>query len=192
MTYKIILDIFNWTRLCQINYDRKFKESIDSISHNYFFQILDKKNKTKINDSRVILGGLRYTPFAIGLLLKSLPMPWTLDKQLDLFIHDSKSLIIINACTNNFPEFLSSLWSIFWILNRKEKINRKYFQRINFPLFDDDEESFNLGKKSISNQKKVLEASIYLDNHIKTWLCSSEVFCQHSKSSKKKSSAIQR
>ena len=181
MSQEIISKIFNWTKFCQNKYERKFQESIYLKKSNSFPKNLNKKNAIDLTDSRIYLGGLRYAPFSISLLLKNLPMPWTINNAIKLLIHDSKSLVIIETSNKTIPEFLSAFWNIFWILNRQEKINRKYFKRINFPLFDDDENSFDIQKRLSSNKSKILEINKYLENSLRICLCLAENICQHSR-----------
>ncbi len=139
MKKNIILKILKWTNFRQKKYKKKFKKYKIFFENNQILETNLEKDQDKVIDSRIYLGSLRYIPFSILSLLKNLPAPWKTNSFLPLIIHENKSLLIMESNTNILPEFSSTLWNLIWVLNRKEKINRIYFQRVKIPLFDDEE-----------------------------------------------------
>jgi len=168
MDKKFIFRIFRWTRFCQKKYEKKFSVLLIFSGGKKNPQQIPKKIKFNQDDYRMYLGILRYIPSSISSLLKNLPVPWTKDKNIGSIIHDSKLLIILDTNDVIIPEFSSTLWSLIWVISRKEKINRIFFNRINFPIFDDDEIlDYNMNFKKSEN--KTLNWDKYLENHFKTW-----------------------
>ena len=169
MQEKTILEIFNWTKLCQQRYKKKFKELLSFTNTSLFFLKINEIGKNIKIDFRIYLGGLRYTPLSIASLFKNLPVPWKINENLNLIIHNTKSLLILETNNRTISEFSSALWCQIWILNRKEKIKRVHFQRINLPFFDDEEkfsDYIDFGKNKIN----LLKLDKYLKNHFKLGL----------------------
>lgn len=171
MKKNIILKIFNWTNFRQKKYKKKFKKYKTYFENNQILEKNLKRDQDKVYDSRIYLGSLRYIPFSILSLLKNLPAPWKTSDFLPLIIHENKSLLIIESNTNILPEFSSTLWNLIWVLNRKEKINRIHFQRIKFPIFDDEEIWNDLKILKNTNNSSLL-ISRNLEEYLKLWFCS--------------------
>ena len=170
MTENYISRIFYWTNFCQRKYKKKFKKYNKNHENFKNFEKITEDNQDKVFDSRVYLGSLRYIPFSILSLLKNLPSPWESNNSLPLIIHENKSLLIIQSNSNILPEFSSTLWNLIWILNRKEKINRINFQRVNFPPFEDEEYWTDLKLPKDFNISSLI-VSKNLENYLKVWFC---------------------
>lgn len=186
MKKKIILKIKFWTQINQKKYEKKFKKSIIYYKNNQVSSKNANKNKIDQDDYRIYLGGLRYIPFSISSLLKNLPTPWAINKDLGSLVHSSKCLNILNPNNVIIPEFSSMLWSLIWILNRKEKINRIYFHRLNFPIFDDDDEVLTNSMDFINLKTTYIDFNKHIQTIFKSWFCSGQINCSHCKDRNKK------
>jgi hypothetical protein len=171
MKKDIILKILNWTNFRQKKYKKNFKKYKIFSENNQIIEKNLEKDQNKVYDTRIYLGSLRYIPFSILSLLKNLPAPWKANNFLPLIIHENKSLLIMESNTNILPEFSSTLWNLIWVLNRKEKINRIFFQRVKFPIFDDEEIWNDLKILKNTNNSSLL-ISRNLEDYLKLWFCS--------------------
>ena len=162
MNKNLIILIKVWTLINQKKYEKKFRKSLIYCKNNQISKKNINKSKNYQGDYRIYLGGLRYIPFSISSLLKNLPMPWAIRKDLGSLVHCSQSLKILNPNNVIISEFSSMLWSLVWILNRKEKITRIYFHRLNFPIFDDDDEVLN----NLIDIKKIKTDYLNCNEHV--------------------------
>ncbi|CAF4806629.1 unnamed protein product [Rotaria socialis] len=71
----------------------------------------DMTNRKFRHDKRVYLDVLKYMPYAVLKLLENMPMPW---------------------------EHTRNIRGTIWIMMRREKRDRRHFQRMRFPPFDDE------------------------------------------------------
>ena len=184
MNRTLISNILFWTSFSQKKYKKKYKKL--SNRRQYFINMQKTDKKIEKKDYRIYLGSLKYTPLSVASLLKNLPMPWGINENLGILVHESKSLLLIHKNNKIIPEFMSSLWNLIWLLNKKEKIKRLFFNRINFPIFDDNENFHNyenFKKKKINS----LTLDNYLEDNFNTTFCSLEILCQHYRHVKKKS-----
>ena len=183
MSRTLISNILFWTGFSQKKYEKKYKRLTN---HRQYFRNMQKTDKKiEKKDYRIYLGSLKYTPHSVASLLKNLPMPWGINENLGILVHESKSLLLIHKNNKIIPEFMSSLWNLIWLLNKKEKIKRLFFNRINFPIFDDNENFHNyenFKKKKINS----LALDKYLEDNFNTTFCSLEILCQHYRHVKKK------
>ncbi|CAK8993265.1 Pre-mRNA-processing-splicing factor 8 (Splicing factor Prp8) [Durusdinium trenchii] len=95
-------------------------------------------NKYKM-DRRVYLGALKYVPHAVYKLLENMPMPWEQVRNVKVLYHMTGAITFVNEVPKVIEPVYIAQWSSMWIMMRREKRDRKVFQRLRFPPFDDEE-----------------------------------------------------
>nr|UXY88510.1 splicing factor Prp8 [Cryptomonas curvata] len=142
-----------WTLKQQQKYTNNFKNFLkkNNIGNNNYYRIQIKN----INlDKRILIGSLKYIPYVIFCLLKTIPMPWEKSKTISIIRHISDSLIISKDQNYTFELLFLSQWSTLWMMTKKFKIYRKNFVKVRFPITDDEEfldksEQFFIGELSL-------------------------------------------
>nr|UXY88006.1 splicing factor Prp8 [Cryptomonas curvata] len=135
--------IVRWTLILQQKYTKLFKNYMKDYKFTknmyendfivQFFQI----------DKRILIGSLKYIPYMIFCVLKTIPMPWEKTKLVYSIKHISGSLIISNDQSFTFDLLFLSQWSTLWMMTKKYMIYKNDFLKIRFPLFDDEEKIRN-------------------------------------------------
>ncbi|CAH6720476.1 pre-mRNA-splicing factor 8 [[Candida] jaroonii] len=90
-------------------------------------------------DKRSHLGSLKYIPHAIIKLLENMPQPWEQSKEVKVLYHITGAITFVNEVPKVIEPVYRAQWGATWQAMRKEKRDRKFFKRMKFPPFDDEE-----------------------------------------------------
>lgn len=99
----------------------------------------DMSSKKFKHDKRVYLGALKYIPHAILKLLENMPMPWEQTRDVQVLYHITGAITFVNETPKVVPCIYNAQWATTWIMQRREKRDRRHFKRIQLPPFDDEE-----------------------------------------------------
>ena len=96
---------------------------------------------------RVIhISALRYLPYAILKLWENIPMPWELERRVNVVFHTAGALTLITDTPHVIPPVYAAQWGAMWRRMRKEKSLRAHFLRAQLsPVFDDEEPPIDYG-----------------------------------------------
>lgn len=90
----------------------------------------DMSNKKFRQDKRVYLGALKFIPHAIYKVLESMPMPWEQVREVPVLYHITSAVTFINYIPRVIEPVFVAQWSTMWIMQRREKRDRKHFKRM--------------------------------------------------------------
>ncbi|GKA25697.1 pre-mRNA-processing-splicing factor 8A [Tanacetum coccineum] len=99
----------------------------------------DMLSKNYRRDKRVYLGALKYVPHAVYKLLENMPMPWEQVRNVKVLYHITGAITFVNEIPWVVEPIFMAQWGTMWIMMRREKRDRRNFQRMRFPPFDDEE-----------------------------------------------------
>lgn len=99
----------------------------------------DLSSRTVAADKRSHLGSLKYMPHAIIKLLENIPQPWELTKEVKVLYHITGAITFVNETPRVIEPVYRAQWGASWQSMRREKRDRKFFKRMRFPPFDDEE-----------------------------------------------------
>jgi pre-mRNA-processing factor 8 len=99
----------------------------------------DMSSKKFRHDKRVYLGALKFVPHAVFKLLESMPMPWEQVRDVPVLYHVTGAISFVNETPRVIEPVYIAQWSATWIMQRREKRDRRHFKRMRFPPFDDEE-----------------------------------------------------
>lgn len=88
---------------------------------------------------RLAIGGMKYAPHAILKLFENMPMPWEEKRKVKVLYHVAGVLTFINEVPRVVPPLYIAQWAATWRVMRREKRDRQFFNRVRFPIFDDEE-----------------------------------------------------
>ena len=84
-------------------------------------------------------------PHAILKLLENMPMPWEQERIVKVLYHITGAITLVNEVPRVIEPVFIAQWSTMWIMMRKEKRDRRNFNRMRFPTFDDEEPPLDYG-----------------------------------------------
>ena len=90
-------------------------------------------------EKRSILGALRYMPHAIFKLLENMPQPWEAYREVKVAYHVTGAITFVNETPRVIEPVYYAQWATAWLQMRREKRDRRHFQRMRLPAFDDEE-----------------------------------------------------
>ena len=99
----------------------------------------DITSKDHKQERRLYIGAMKYMPHAILKLLENMPMPWESRREVNVAYHVSGALTVVTDTPRVPPPVFHAQWAAMWVEMRRQKKLRRNFQRVSFPLFDDDE-----------------------------------------------------
>ena len=99
----------------------------------------DLSSKKFKQDKRVYLGALKYIPHAVFKLLENIPMPWEDIREVDVLYHMTGAISFVNEIPKTVEPIYQAQWGTMWVMMRREKKDRRLFQRMRFPPFDDED-----------------------------------------------------
>nr|UXY87508.1 splicing factor Prp8 [Cryptomonas sp.] len=157
--------LIKWTKINQKQYVKNFKNTFKANPR------LNLLNIKTMPDKRILLSSLKYIPYVLFCLLKTLPMPWEKKNERNILYHNSGTLAFIKDHSFSFEILFLSQWSTLWILTKKQRVFRKDLIKIHFPIFDDEEPvddivQFFANSQSISSLRDSYPLSLYV---IKNW-----------------------
>ncbi|KAJ0680789.1 putative PRO8NT domain, pre-mRNA-processing-splicing factor 8 [Helianthus annuus] len=91
------------------------------------------------HDKCVYLGALKFVPHAVFKLLENMPMPWEQVRDVKVLYHITSAVTFVNEIPWVVEPIYLAQWGTMWIMMRREKMGRRHFKRMCFPLFDDEE-----------------------------------------------------
>jgi pre-mRNA-processing factor 8 len=103
----------------------------------------DMSSKRYRQDKRVYLGALKYVPHAVFKLLENMPMPWESAREVQVLFHITGAITFVNELPRVIEPVYLAQWGATWTMMRREKRDRKFFKRMRFPPFDDEEPPFD-------------------------------------------------
>jgi pre-mRNA-processing factor 8 len=103
----------------------------------------DMSSKRYRQDKRVYLGALKYVPHAVFKLLENMPMPWESSREVQVLFHITGAITFVNELPRVIEPVYLAQWGATWTMMRREKRDRKFFKRMRFPPFDDEEPPFD-------------------------------------------------
>jgi pre-mRNA-processing factor 8 len=105
----------------------------------------DMSCKKYRQDKRVYLGALKYVPHAVFKLLENMPMPWEQVRNVKVLYHITGAITFVNEIPKVIEPIYTAQWATMWIMMRREKRDRKHFQRMKLPPFDEEEPPLDYG-----------------------------------------------
>ena len=99
----------------------------------------DMSTRKYRTDKRVYLGALKYVPHSIAKLLENMPMPWEQIRYVKVLYHITGAITFVDEVPRVIEPVFIAQWATMWTMMRKEKRDRRHFQRMLFPPFDDEE-----------------------------------------------------
>jgi pre-mRNA-processing factor 8 len=174
------MKIKQWTLFLQKNFKKSFKNLRKNINFKKKKIISLFSISIKKKDKRIFIGGIKYIPFVITNFLKNCPMPWDYNFFLKILIHPSGILFVLNENMRVLEPIFLSQWCIWWVFLKKIKKNKKDFNRINFPIFDDEETTMKYSKINWSKCKKFFlkNKKILLNQNTKGWFLKNSILFQ--------------
>ncbi|KAF7684116.1 Pre-mRNA-splicing factor 8 like protein [Astathelohania contejeani] len=104
-----------------------------------------QRNMQKRN-SKYCLQALRFLPHALQNLLRSMPMPWESIRYVKVLYHIRGTITFVDDKRKvDIDEYITR-WGDCYKKMRAEKKLRSHFQRIRFPIFDDEEMPLDYGE----------------------------------------------
>jgi pre-mRNA-processing factor 8 len=127
----------------------------------------------RFQDERILyIGAARLMPYAIHKLLENMPMPWEEAKLVDVVYHRTGAITMITDTPKVVEPVFKAQWAATWTALRAEKARRDHFQRVTFPVFDDDEAPLDYAlhlQHSVSGEPVQLPLDELDDEHIYNW-----------------------
>ena len=105
----------------------------------------DMSSRKFRHDKRVYLGALKFVPHAIYKLLENMPMPWEQMRTVPVVYHITGAITFVNDLPRVIEPVYLAQWGSMWIMQRREKRDRRHFKRMRFPPFDDEEPPLDYG-----------------------------------------------
>lgn len=99
----------------------------------------DMSSKKFRHDKRIYLGALKYVPHAVYKLLENMPMPWEQVRNVKVLYHMTGAISFVDEIPWVVEPIYIAQWGTMWIMQRREKRDRRHFKRMRFPPFDDEE-----------------------------------------------------
>eukprot|EP00767_Chilomastix_cuspidata_P003217 gnl/Chilomastix_cuspidata/3332.p1 GENE.gnl/Chilomastix_cuspidata/3332~~gnl/Chilomastix_cuspidata/3332.p1 ORF type:complete len:3611 (-),score=172.86 gnl/Chilomastix_cuspidata/3332:1097-11722(-) len=109
-------------------------------------------NRKYSADRRSYLGALKYLPHAILKLMENIPMPWEELRYVKVLYHRTGAVTFVNETPRVIEPVYVAQWASMWTAMRREKKDRRHFQRLRFPIFDDEEPPFDYGETLLTLQ----------------------------------------
>lgn len=149
-----IQQLKNWILKKQINFKRFL--NLNNFSFDIKKLLLKKKfeNKIKKKKKKVCCGSLRFLPQILSVYIKYFPMPWDENSQIMGLVHKTGISFILKKKKPINEVLFFSHWNIWWFLTQKEKISKKNFIRIKFPIYDDTEKTTDFEYSSKMDTKR--------------------------------------
>jgi pre-mRNA-processing factor 8 len=80
----------------------------------------------------VLKGALKFIPHAVYKVLENMPMPWEQVREVKVLYHISGAITFINEIPRVIEPVFIAQWSTMWIMQRREKRDRKHFKRMRY------------------------------------------------------------
>jgi len=72
-----------------------------------------------------------------------MPMPWESSREVQVLFHITGAITFVNELPRVIEPVYLAQWGATWTMMRREKRDRKFFKRMRFPPFDDEEPPFD-------------------------------------------------